>query len=314
MAVYNGERVLCQALDSIVGQTYRNLEVIISDNASTDMTREICLEYAAGDPRIRYHRNAVNVGVTQNYRRVFELSLGEYFMWAAVDDIKPPDAVENCLDALLRNERAVMAHGPILMKVEGRDDLLEVHNDIEMCNLKAGERVRVFTTGLKTQGILYGLYRRSALARATFSNCYGQEYLLCLQMCLLGPLECVRTPMIVYRQRKPILNDNPMYMEVPITFMNLLTVSGHIRRKCWAVLLAGCYYLMKVRGVRYTHRVTAIAAHMSALPILYRRRFAKEIIFQLFEPAAWLSSLLWQVARQWSFSWRVARRLKAILS
>jgi glycosyltransferase involved in cell wall biosynthesis len=77
MPVYNGERCIRQALDSVLGQTYENLEVIISDNASTDNTAEICLEYAARDQRIQYHRNPVNLGVIANLPRVFELSSGD---------------------------------------------------------------------------------------------------------------------------------------------------------------------------------------------------------------------------------------------
>ena len=63
MPIYNGERYLRSALDSLLAQTFEAFEIIISDNASTDATPAICSAYAAKDPRIRYYRNERNIGV-----------------------------------------------------------------------------------------------------------------------------------------------------------------------------------------------------------------------------------------------------------
>ncbi|HEY9297142.1 MAG TPA: glycosyltransferase, partial [Phormidium sp.] len=73
MPVYNGDRYLRLALDSLLAQDYENFDLIISDNASTDKTQEICLEYAAKDSRIRYYRNQVNVGASENFKVVVDL-------------------------------------------------------------------------------------------------------------------------------------------------------------------------------------------------------------------------------------------------
>src|SRR5690606_6873079 len=86
MPVYNGANYLRCALDSILAQTFQDWELIICDNASTDETQTICEEYAARDPRIKYHRSSRNIGPSANYNRTFELSRGEYFKWAAHDD------------------------------------------------------------------------------------------------------------------------------------------------------------------------------------------------------------------------------------
>ena len=313
MPVRNGERLMRQALDSIVGQTYDNLEIVISDNASTDETAEICQEYASKDSRIRCYRNAVNIGVYANFRRVLSLASGDLFMWAAVDDIRPPNVVESFLEALLTNDRAVMAHGVVLVKATEQDAPIEITNEVYASDTKAVRRVRRFTDGITSQCILYGLYRRSALAKGTFPNSYAQEYLLCLQMCLLGPLEYVPTPMIIYRIRKPIPPPNPMYAEEPITLMNLLTISRMKRQKCWTVLILGCYYLMKMRGISVIQRVGATAVHVSAFCVRYRALLGKEVVFQLFAPASWLSVLVWHLARRWPFSMRVARKVQETL-
>jgi glycosyltransferase involved in cell wall biosynthesis len=96
MPVFNGEKYLKEALDSILAQTYSDFELLISDNASTDRTEQICREYAAKDRRIRYYRNEKNIGAPKNFNRVFELSSGKYFRWATFTH---PSAKPNYLAA-----------------------------------------------------------------------------------------------------------------------------------------------------------------------------------------------------------------------
>jgi hypothetical protein len=165
---------------------------------------------------------------------------------------------------------------------------------------------------MKHNGIAYGLHRRDALGKCVFGNTYGQDYLLCLQMCLLGPLEYVRTPMIVYSERKTVPSNNPMYVETPITLFDLLRI-GSMRRKCLVVLILGCYYFLTIPGVAFSQRVGAVAAHVSSFSALYRSRLGKEIVFQVFAPIAWLSKICWSLASRWEFSWSLGQKLKAIL-
>jgi glycosyltransferase involved in cell wall biosynthesis len=106
--VYNGERYLATALDGLLAQTFTDFELIISDNASTDATAEICARYAARDQRIRYSRSAENIGGAANWGRVFHLATGEYFMWAAHDDLQAPTYVERCVDVLDRDPSVVL--------------------------------------------------------------------------------------------------------------------------------------------------------------------------------------------------------------
>lgn len=93
LPVYNGDAFLKDALNSLLAQTYSNLEIIISDNCSTDKTRQICLEYEAEDSRIRYIRQEQNIGATANFNYVLRQARGEYFMWAAHDDRWSPNYV-----------------------------------------------------------------------------------------------------------------------------------------------------------------------------------------------------------------------------
>ncbi len=100
LPVYNGERYLAESLESLLAQTFTDFELIISDNASTDRTEEICRAYAARDPRIRYYREEANHGMAWNFNRVFALARGEYFKWAAYDDLHAPTFLARCVEAL----------------------------------------------------------------------------------------------------------------------------------------------------------------------------------------------------------------------
>ena len=110
LPVFNGEKYLKQALDSVRAQTYHDFELIISDNGSTDRTEEICREYLKKDNRICYYRSEKNRGLAWNWNRVFELSSGVYFKWVAHDDIMAPQFVEKCINALERDPALILCH------------------------------------------------------------------------------------------------------------------------------------------------------------------------------------------------------------
>jgi len=110
MPVYNGERFVQETLDSLLAQTFEDFVLIISDNASTDRTQEICKAYAVKDKRIQYYRTERNRGATWNFNRVFALSTAEYFKWAAHDDLCAPEFVERCVEILDLQASAVLCH------------------------------------------------------------------------------------------------------------------------------------------------------------------------------------------------------------
>lgn len=100
LPVFNGERFLSDALNSLIAQTFKDFEIIICDNASTDGTHAICRAYAARDRRIRYYRQNENVGAARNYNECFRRSVGRYFKWAAHDDMIEQTFLERCLKRL----------------------------------------------------------------------------------------------------------------------------------------------------------------------------------------------------------------------
>jgi glycosyltransferase involved in cell wall biosynthesis len=100
MPAYNAERFIGEAIESMLAQTFREVEIVISDNASTDGTAEICAGYVARDDRIRYVRNATNLGACRNYSNLVGMARGEYFKWASSNDTCHPDYVRRCVEVL----------------------------------------------------------------------------------------------------------------------------------------------------------------------------------------------------------------------
>jgi glycosyltransferase involved in cell wall biosynthesis len=110
--VYNSEKTLRNALESLLKQTYKNIEFIISDNNSTDSTASICREYQLIDQRIVFHKQSINIGPSENFDFVLKSSKGDFFMWAAGDDVRSLDFVEVNLRYLLNNPKCVAATSP----------------------------------------------------------------------------------------------------------------------------------------------------------------------------------------------------------
>jgi glycosyltransferase involved in cell wall biosynthesis len=108
--VYNGENYLEEAVDSVLSQSYADLELVIVDNASEDKTDEICQDYSVRDQRVRYFRNSSNLGAAPNYNKVFSYARGKYFKWLAHDDRLLPSYVETTVAALDEHPEVVLCN------------------------------------------------------------------------------------------------------------------------------------------------------------------------------------------------------------
>lgn len=187
MPVYNGAEFILQALDALLSQSYTNFELIISDNASTDTTQSICLDYAARDPRIKYVRNEVNIGSVGNFQRVLALSTGEYFMWAAHDDLWCPHYIQLCLDAFLDNPKAALCFtSTVLLQREGSIFGDYKDEDLDTVGLEKLARLKKVIKGVKRNCAFYGLYRRDILERVSFPNRYGGDHIFLAELSLYG--------------------------------------------------------------------------------------------------------------------------------
>ena len=100
LPVYNGEEFVAESIESVLSQDFEDFELIVSDNASTDRTAEICQAYAAKDGRVRYHRNPTNEGIAANFNRACGYARGRYFKWHAADDMLGPGYLRLCATIL----------------------------------------------------------------------------------------------------------------------------------------------------------------------------------------------------------------------
>jgi glycosyltransferase involved in cell wall biosynthesis len=201
MPLYNAERYVREALDALLAQDYPHFELNISDNASTDATENICREYAARDRRVQYHRAESNMGAVWNFRRVFELSRGEYFMWAAFDDVRAPQYLSRCVEALEAHPAAVMCCTDIrLIDDDGREvGETEFPRGIRMAGREVSERVRAISRSLYWYDF-YGLMRREVLATTRLPQpSWGFDVILMLEMSLRGEVLLVREKLFSYR-------------------------------------------------------------------------------------------------------------------
>jgi glycosyltransferase involved in cell wall biosynthesis len=110
LPVYNGEALLAESMEALLGQTYEDFELIISDNASTDGTADICHRYARQDSRIRYIRQDRNIGLNPNHNFVITKARGELFKMASHDDLYARTLLQRCVEALDEHPQAVLAH------------------------------------------------------------------------------------------------------------------------------------------------------------------------------------------------------------
>lgn len=190
MPVYNGEKYIRQALDSLLAQDYTNFELIISDNASTDKTQEICHEYAMRDSRIRYYRNQQNMGIVWNFNRVFELSTGEYFMWAADDDGWERDYASTLLSVMSRFPESIVSFTNYMKYSENGDFLgNEELTGSEVCELGFRELIAMVFSLQKINVAIYGLFRREelqTLLKDGFPNCSAPDRVVFANFALAG--------------------------------------------------------------------------------------------------------------------------------
>jgi glycosyltransferase involved in cell wall biosynthesis len=186
MPVYNGARYLEQALQSILNQTFRNFELIISDNASTDATESICRRYAEVDDRIRYYRNERNLGAAANYNRVIHLARGRYFRHAAHDDVLAPTNIERCVAVLNEWPDVVLAYPRMIMidaagvKIETRE------HSLELGDARPSARFAKYAYQCDEGSMcdpVFGLFRTSALRETNLLGAY-----IAADMILLGEI------------------------------------------------------------------------------------------------------------------------------
>ncbi|MDP3957989.1 MAG: glycosyltransferase family 2 protein [bacterium] len=183
MPVHNGERFIREALNSIVSQSYGDWRLFISDDGSTDGTREICREYASRDPRITYHRQEKNSGMFTNFKFVLDRANAPFFMWAAQDDIRERDYLSACLDYFAREPELGLATTVMAAIDSFGRTLIEERDLVGFSGEPSASKIARYILQPEILGkcnLMYGLFRIEA-ARAAWQaypqrHVWGQDY------------------------------------------------------------------------------------------------------------------------------------------
>jgi glycosyltransferase involved in cell wall biosynthesis len=202
LPVFNGERYLERAVESILGQTYSDLELIISDNASTDKTAEICREAAERDERVTYIRNDVNLGAAENYNIVFRASNGTFFKWASHDDLIAPEFVERCVEVMHENPAAVTCYPRTTFIDEDGEAISEYEEIDDFTASTAPERFKTWLfdrTGPWCNAV-FGIIRSDVLATTGLIGKYNSSDVILLGELLLNGT-MVRIPDVLFYRR-----------------------------------------------------------------------------------------------------------------
>ena len=162
--VRNGAKTIETVISDLLSQTYAHIEIIISDNASTDGTDEICRRLAGSDQRISYHRQQVNVGPAANFRFVLAKARGSYFMWGAAGDRWQPAFVERNLERLASDSSLVASISRVAWMRDGVRDGLAAGTSPLMMTPK--QNIRVYMRVARDNSRCYGLFERRVLANA----------------------------------------------------------------------------------------------------------------------------------------------------
>ncbi len=229
--VRNGERFLAEAIDSLLAQSYTDFELIISDNASSDGTEAICREYAARDPRVRYYRSEQDVGLANNFNYLFIRARGEYFKWAAADDVHEPDWIARCLAVLENDPSVVLVYGKTRFIDENGGPVDDTDPGFDLPFPATSDRLRYVISATSWVNAIFGLVRTKELAKTRLFPSYpGGDYPLLAELAVLGKF--VEVPDLLFRRRlHPAASSqntgNAEYL------MRLWTASGHKTLPVW---------------------------------------------------------------------------------
>lgn len=202
LPVFNGEAFLEEAIRSVLSQTMGDLELVVSDNASTDRTAEICRDWAATDRRVRVFRNSRNLGAAPNYNRTFALSRGRYFKWLAHDDRLRPGYLEATVAALEADPRVVLCNTTVDY-IDHRGVLIGTYRSpLGLCGgERPSERFAVLILRSHSCVDFFGLIRRSALEGSLLhAPFHGADRALLAQLALRGRMVQLEPALVEMRE------------------------------------------------------------------------------------------------------------------
>lgn len=175
---FNRSALLLRAITSAQRQTYKNIEIIVSDNGSTDDTVSICMELTKEDERIQIHQHPSNIGGTGNFNWVLSQANGSYFMWLGDDDWIDTNYVEACLNILTQDSTLAFVSGfPVYYQAESKRYEGRI---FDVDNVDARKRITQFLSQVTDNGVFYGIFNRHSICDLRLSETFaGDWYFVC---------------------------------------------------------------------------------------------------------------------------------------
>jgi len=200
LPLFNGEKWIRPTIESVLAQDYRDLELVISDNASTDASAEICREYRQDDARIKYFRNEHNVGVSNNFNLAFERARGEFFKWTSCSDLIDRSFVSRCLPVLeSQSDVALVFPRTRLFRAE-LDDGQDYVERFDLDDHDPVVRFARYTLQAGLNNIMHGLIRSSMLRKTQmYRKFIGADYNMIADLILRG--RAVHLPDVLHFRR-----------------------------------------------------------------------------------------------------------------
>jgi glycosyltransferase involved in cell wall biosynthesis len=192
LPVRNGAERLPNVIGSVLTQTYEELELVISDNASTDDTEDVCREVAASDARVVYHRHAENVGLLNNFIGAMRMSRGPFLRWVGHDDWMPPESIARSVVPLIEDDRKILATtGVAYTAANGVTSIDDRYDGIRLASedpiVRLNEMLRLLNESRLLVDPLYGLFRRSPVSRLPRRNMVTEDEVFAAKLALAGP-------------------------------------------------------------------------------------------------------------------------------
>lgn len=184
---YNRVTGLERTLLCIRGQTYSNIEIIISDNCSTDNNvLPLLQKHASLDDRVKFYVQEKNISIVPNFQFLLNKASGKYFMWAADDDYWDANFIEACVKGLEENEDAVLCIGDIkIINLANEQKATSLRQGFMQSNLYSRLFHWVRSDG-ETKYFFCGLYRSSAIKNISFQNNWGGDHMFLLETITKG--------------------------------------------------------------------------------------------------------------------------------
>jgi glycosyltransferase involved in cell wall biosynthesis len=187
LPVYNGETYINTSLDSMLGQTFGDFELVISDNASTDGTEEICRAYASKDRRVRYFRNSENLGANRNFNRIAELARGRYLKWCTADDYWAPRMLERAFDVMENDPTIILCYPKTILCDHDGLPQKPYEDNLHLMQENAADRFIGLNMNIGLCHQHLGLIRRSLLLKtALLLDHFASDLNLLAEMTLYG--------------------------------------------------------------------------------------------------------------------------------